>query len=159
MTKIITQGLESNIKMTFSLLDKFIEVCPTDIWAKKFGGWPVWQQVYHALAAVDFFIKDLDEPSETALFGEEEANLSVSAKVTVDKAELKTLSAKMQRRISEYAASLTDAALTQNNAGLSARMNMPTTHASTLSLIAAHTLYHLGSCDAALREHGLSGVF
>lgn len=159
MAKIITQSLDGNIKHTFGLLDKFMEVCPDDIWAKKFGGWPVWQQVYHALAAVDFFIRNLDAPAEAALFGEEESNLSVSAKATAGKAELKAMSADVQRRIDEYVASLDDEKLAQNSAGLSDRLGMPTTHAGALSLVAAHTLYHLGSCDAALREQGLSGVF
>jgi len=27
-------------------MTQFIEVCPEDIWTKKFGGWPVWQQVF-----------------------------------------------------------------------------------------------------------------
>ena len=159
MARVITQSLEGNIKHAFGLLDKFMEVCPDDIWAKKFGGWPVWQQVYHALSAVDFFIRDMDAPEQAALFGEEESNLSVSAKSTAGKAELIAMSADAQRRIDEYVASLDDESLAQNNAGLSARMSIPTTHAGALALITAHTLYHLGSCDAALRERGLPGVF
>ena len=35
MARVITQSLEGNIKHAFGLLDKFMEVCPDDIWAKK----------------------------------------------------------------------------------------------------------------------------
>ena len=159
MSAIITQSLDGNIKHVFGLLDKFMEVCPEDIWAKKFGGWPVWQQIYHALSAVDFFLRTLDAPEETPLFGGEEANLSVSAKITAGKNELLAYAAKAQERVNAYVAGLDDETLAQSNAGLTARLGMPVTHAGTLSLIAAHTLYHLGSCDAALREHGIPGVF
>ena len=31
--------------------------------------------------------------------------------------------------------------------------------AATLVMLASHTDYHIGSCDAALRDHGLPGVF
>lgn len=159
MTSIITQNLEGNIKHVYGLLNKFMDVCPDDIWAKKFGGWPVWQQVYHALAAVDFFIRPLEAPEETPLFGGEEASLSVCAKTTAGKDQLKAYAAKAEERINSYIAGLDDTKLAQSNAGLTARMGMPATHAGTLSLIAAHTLYHLGSCDAALRERGIPGVF
>ena len=159
MAGIIVQSLEGNIRHAFSLLDKFVEVCPEDLWAQKFGGWPVWQQVYHALTALDFFIRPLDAPEEALPFGEKEAGLDISAANAVSKAQLKAYAEKMYQRVDAYIASLDDAALAQSHAGLAARLGMPSTHANALCLIAAHTLYHLGGCDAALRERGLAGVF
>ena len=159
MAGIIVQSLEGNVQHAFSLLDKFIEVCPEDLWAQKFGGWPVWQQIYHALTAIDFFIRPLDAPEEAPPFGEKEASLDASAANTIGKIQLKAYAEKMYQQAAAYIASLDDAAMAQNNAGLAARIGMPSTHANALCLIAAHTLYHLGSCDAALRERGLAGVF
>ena len=159
MAGTITQSLEGNVQHAFSLLDKFVEVCPEDLWAQKFGGWPVWQQVYHALAAIDFFIRPLDAPEETPPFGDKEASLDANAANTVGKAQLKAYAEKMYQQAAAYIASLDDAALAQNHAGLAAHIGMPATHASALCLMTAHTLYHVGSCDAALRERGLPGVF
>ena len=159
MGNIIAQSLEGNIKHTFNLLDQFLEVCPENIWGKKFGGWPVWQQVYHALSALDFFTRPQDAPEGPKPFGKEEANLSGIATSTANKAKLKTYAVEMQAQTHAYIAGLDDADLARNNEGLATRMGRSITHASTLTLIAAHTLYHLGSCDAALREHGLPVVF
>lgn len=159
MAGIIVQSLEGNIRHAFNLLDKFVEVCPEDLWAQKFGGWPVWQQVYHALSALDFFIRPLDAPEEAPPFGEKEAGLDISAAAAAGKAQLKAYAQKMYQQADAYIASLDDAALAQSHTGLAARLGMPSTHADALCLMAAHTLYHLGGCDAALRERGLPGVF
>lgn len=159
MAEIITQSLEGNIKHALSLLDKFVEVCPENLWAQKFGGWPVWQQVYHALTALDFFIRPLDAPEEAPPFGEKEAGLDAEAANPAGKLQIKAYAEKMYQRVDAYIAGLDDAALAQSHAGLAARLGMPATHANALCLITAHTLYHLGICDAALRERGLAGVF
>lgn len=159
MPGIIVQSLEGNIKYVYGLLNKFMDVCPDDIWAKKFDGWPVWQQVCHTLYAVDFFTRPLEAPEETPLLGGEEASLSVCAKSTAERGEVRAYAAKTEERINAYIADLNDAKFAQSNAARTARMGMPITRSGTLSLIAAHTLYHLGSCGAALREHGIPGVF
>ena len=159
MPRRTTQSLTENIQFAFELLNKFMDVCPEDIWAKKFGGWPVWQQIYHAISALDYFCAPLGAPEGPTPFGAEEAELATLGATAPGKAEFKAYAAKAQERVKTYLSGLDDATLPQSNAGLAERMHMPATHANTLSLITAHTLYHLGSCDAALRESGLPGVF
>ena len=36
---------------------------------------------------------------------------------------------------------------------------MTWTHAAACAMLTGHVLYHLGTCDAALREEGLKGFF
>lgn len=159
MSQAIVNGLKGPIDNSFALLAKFIEVCPENIWAEKSGGWPVWQQVYHVVGAVDFFISvpglPPSEPLAKPAFGE----LSEVADITVAKNQIKTAVDEAQARIDKYVATLTDEDLAKRNEHLFAAANMDMTVAATLSLLAAHTLYHLGSCDAALRDNGLKGVF
>lgn len=38
-------------------------------------------------------------------------------------------------------------------------MDRETPHATVMILMTGHILYHPGSCDAALRENGMKGVF
>ena len=159
MKRDITQSLESNMLHAFGLMDRFVEVCPDDVWVENFGGWPVWQQVYHAFAAMGFFLRAADAPEETPPFGAVESSLRVVASGVAGKAELKEYIARAKEAAGAYASALDDAALDRPNEGFSARMNRTTTHAGVLSLIAAHTMYHLGACDAALRQRGLAGVF
>ncbi len=159
MSRVVVQSLEGTVNYAFSLMNKFVEVCPDEIWAKKCGGWPVWQQVYHSFAAIDFFLRLPDDAPEAPPYAEEVGNLDAPAKDTVSKAQLKPYIGNAQARVKNYISSLGDAELAEAHPGLSQRMGATTTHAGTVALIAAHTMYHLGSCDAALREHGLPGVF
>ena len=159
MSRIIVQSLEGSIQHAFGLVNEFLKVCPETVWAKKFGGWPVWQQVYHTFAVIDFFLPEQDAAPEAPLFASDVVKLKVTPPETPEKNVIQTLVAKAQTRAGAYAASLDDDALVQKNEGLSARFGREVTHAGTLALIGGHTMYHLGSCDAALREQGLPGVF
>ncbi len=155
----IVKSLSGNLQFTFSLVDKFLEICPDEIWSKKFGGWPVWQQIYHPFASVDFFLRPPEAPAEPPLLEEGVAELRVTPPQAPDKRMLSEFIAKSQARVMLYVATLNDATLIRLNEGPSQRMGREMTHAAVLALIGAHTMYHLGACDAALRENGLPGVF
>lgn len=159
MTKIITESLQGNIQHAFQLMDAYIETCPDKVWAKKFGTWPVWQQYYHAFTAIAFFLQQPGDPEETPPIAPLVGGLKEIATETPDKKVIKSYAQNMQAKALKYASELDDAALCLKNEGLSARFGRDISHAGTLALIASHTLYHLGSCDAALRENGIPGVF
>ena len=159
MSKIITQSLEGGVMHAFSLANEFIKVCPDTIWGKKVGGWPVWQQLFHTFGAIDFFLRDADAAEEPPVFGEGVTELKVSPAEAPSKDKVREYIEKKQAQVQAYAAKLDDAALAEKHEGLSKRFGRDVTHAGTLALIASHTMYHLGSCDAALRENGLPGVF
>lgn len=162
MSRSIVVPLQGSFEHSFSLLLKFIEVCPEDVWQKKFGGWPVWQHVYHALATMDFFVIGLEEEHIKGLFAPEAGNVG-NFEHTPDKAPSKAamqeFAALVKTKTDAYINGLLDTDLSGKNEGFSTRINMDMTHASTLSILSGHILYHLGSCDAALRERGLKGVF
>jgi len=72
--------------------------------------------------------------------------------------------ARMKAKADSYLNDLRDADLSSLNQALTARMKAhgkthDFSHSQTLALLSGHILYHLGSCDAALRERGLKGVF
>lgn len=159
MANEVLGGLKGSIDMSFKLLGDFIEVCPEDIWAETSGGWPVWQQVYHLLTAVDFFLDAPDAPEAAYLAPGEISSLRVKAENTVGKPEIKVVFTNAVEKTNACLAGLTDASLMEQNKGLQVRAQMEMNMAGTLSMLAAHTLYHLGSCDAALRNHGIPGVF
>lgn len=159
MSKVITQNLENAILHTFSLANEFLKVCPGNVWSRKFGRWPVWQQLYHAFVAMDFFVRPMDAPVESGPVSGDVGNLKVVAEEAPDMKLVREYVENSQARVREYIAGLNDAVLSDKNEGLSARMGKETSHAFTLCLLASHTMYHLGSCDAALREEGIPGVF
>lgn len=159
MSKNAVLGLQGSFLHAMGLLEQFIDVCPDDIWAKKFGGWPVWQQIYHGAAVTEFFaLRDGDAPS-APMYEQDVLLLSGSSDKVPSKMDMKKLLQTMKVVGNRYIDSLTDADLGNKNEGLSARMQREVTHAGTLALLSGHILYHLGSGDAALREAGLKGVF
>lgn len=159
MSRILVQSIEGGVFHAFSLCNEFLKACPEKVFAAKFGGWPVWQQLFHSFASIDFFLRPDGAPEEAPLFKPGVAELKEGPAEAPAKEVVLEFMEKAQKRVQEYAAGLDDAALALKNEGLSGRIGRDMTHAATLALIGSHTMYHLGSCDAALRENGLPGVF
>ena len=159
MSRAIVDNQRGSFDFAFSLMQQFMDVCPDEIWNKKFGGWPVWQQVYHALNAVDFFISEPGAEPVKALTTPDVASLKAQGDTPVSRADMKTFAALVKSAADGYMSALTDAAMLTKAEGASKRMGRETLHATVMALMIGHILYHLGSCDAALREHGLKGVF
>lgn len=150
--------MKSSLDFALSLSEKFLSICPENIWKKQFGGWPVAQQFYHGVQVVgvfgsmvcgESFADPCPEAGQLAQKGGPQASLA-QARELLDNA--KALADKM-------ATSLQDADLLAKNEGASQMMGRDTTNGAVVQLMASHLLYHLGSCDAALREEGLEGAF
>ncbi|SBW01453.1 conserved hypothetical protein [uncultured delta proteobacterium] len=159
MSRAIVDSQRGNFTFAFSLILQFIDVCPDALWGKKFGGWPIWQQVYHALNAINFFIAAPGAEPVDPLTTPEVASLNAQGDKPVTKAAMKKFAARMKAAADGYMDALTDAGMLEKAEGASLRMKRDTTHASIMALMVGHLLYHLGSCDAALRENGMKGVF
>jgi hypothetical protein len=159
MSQAIVRIQQGSFTFAFSLLQQFITVCPDDVWTKKFGGWPVWQQVYHTLAAMEFFVAAPEYEPVKGLVAPEVTMLKVVGEHSVDKAQMKAFAKDVKAVADAYMDTLTDADLAQKAEGASLRMGNEMSHAAVVALMIGHVLYHLGSCDAALREQGLKGVF
>ena len=83
----------------------------------------------------------------------------ISTAPAPDKALVKALAEKAKAATDTYVTGLDDTALPKPNKHVSSALGRPVSHVATLGMLASHTLYHVGSCDAALRDHGLPGVF
>ena len=159
MSRAIVENQRGSFDFAFSLMQQFMEVCPDEIWNKKFGGWPVWQQVYHALNAVDFFISEPGAEPIKALVSPEVGSLREQGAPPITKDAMKEFAALVKSAADGYMNALTDADMLRQADGATKRMGRETLHATVMALMIGHILYHLGSCDAALREHGMKGVF
>ena len=159
MSQAIVNSLKPQVEHAFGLLGKFIDVCPDDIWAEKSGGWPISQQIYHAVAAVDLFVAAPGEAASELLADLEVVQLTKTADQVVPREKVKAAGLKAKATVDKYLAALQDEDLPQRNETPFKKINFEMTHAGTIVLLASHTLYHLGAGDAALRNHGLKGVF
>lgn len=161
MSHAIVSALKAPIDQSFGMVKQYIEVCPENIWVETSGGWPVWQQMYHLITAVAFFTAGPDDTPAATLVEEKYCGLQECAPSTiaVTREDMQSALAQALQDIDALVAGLDDDDLTERNEGVYQRIGMEMSMAGTLVLLASHTLYHLGSCDAALRNHGIPGVF
>ena len=164
MSQSIIDGQRAEFEHAYGLVTQFIKVCPEDVWTKKFGGWPIWQQVYHALGTFQFFTLQDGETPEQGLYPQEVSNFQSAPEMAPAKKDMLEYAGRMKAKADAYIHALKDADLPGLNQGLTARIKAfgrsnEFSHSQTLAMLSGHTMYHLGSCDAALREHGLKGVF
>lgn len=161
MSHAIVNALKEPVNMSFGMVRQYIDICPENIWVETSGGWPVWQQVYHIISAVSFFTASADAAPPVALVEEKYCALQAPAPPTVviTRQDMQTALAQALQDIEALTAVLDDTQLTDRNEGFCQRLGIEVTMAATLTTLASHTLYHLGSCDAALRNHGLPGVY
>jgi hypothetical protein len=158
VVKAVISTLRANFDHGWDLLIKVIEACPAAVWDKKAGGYVFWQQLYHCFSAVDFFTLPKDGVPEPAPWKADFNGLKDAPEKTPSKEELKAYAAKMKARADAWLASLNDASLTQSHEGFSSRWGAPMNNAMTLAILSGHLSYHVGSCDAILRDNGEKGV-
>ena len=160
MSRAIVAELESPYQRAWDLMCKFMDVCPDEIWTKTNGGWPVWQQVAHTVAVLNFFI--LENDGDTIVPAPTEFGvlmLREQGQQMVSKEAMKAYGAAVKAAVDARVARLTDADLTHIQERVSKKIGRELTYGAIMVMLASHTTYHLGSCDAALRDHGLPGVF
>ena len=160
MSRAIVAELEGPYQRAFALLAQFIDVCPENVWAETNGGWPVWQQVAHAVAVLNFFVLEKDDdafvpaPAELGVL-----MLREQGQQLVSKEAMKAYGAAVKAAVDARVARLADADLTSIQERVSKKIGRELSYGAVMVMLASHTMYHLGSCDAALRDHGLPSVF
>lgn len=156
--RVVTESLKAAFDRGWGLLDQLIEVCPDSVWNKKAGGFLFWQQLYHCFGCVDYFIAPKDAASDGGPLGVEVIMFKKEPSVAPSKEEVKAFSAKMKSKADTWLDGLDDAALALPHEGFSARRGTTMTNATTLAIMAGHSMYHIGSCDAILRDCGEKSV-
>jgi hypothetical protein len=63
----------NDYRAVFQMVCRAIELCPDSLWNERTNEPPFWQQAYHTIWAVDFYLTDSPEKSRTPAFVEGEA--------------------------------------------------------------------------------------
>lgn len=156
--RAITDALKANFDRGWGFLNQIIDVCPEAVWSKKAGGYLFWQQIYHCFACVEYFLGPKDGKPEMGPMGMEVAMFKTTPATKVTKDEVRAFGAKMKEKVDNWIASLDDAALSQIHEGFTARRGVPMSNAMVLAIMSGHSSYHIGHCDAILRDNGEKGV-
>lgn len=158
MANSFVKNYQGQMAFAIGLYKKYLEICPQDVWREKFGGWPVAQQIYHALAATVMFMASItgkmpENPAPTL------GDLNNRAETPAPREQAARLLANIETALEEMFADLSDEDLLKKNDQASQMLGRDTSNAAVIELMTCHLQYHLGSCDAALRQRGLEGAF
>lgn len=143
----------------FSLIEKQIDVCPDSLWKQNAGGYPFWQQMLHVIACVELYALQEGEASRQTRYDESVVMLSRLPQKEMSKEDMRSLACDMKELAHAFIASQTTASLTARHSRMSRLLGTDRTNQHALIGLVRHACYHLGCCDALLREHGFSGVY
>jgi hypothetical protein len=152
--KTATGALEAQFGHSIEMIALEIEACPEELWGRKAGGFPFWQQLLHALCGSLFWLRPSGDGFEEPYPGRRLfPELDGIPEGEVSKAEMRELAESVRSRAARFFAESDDLGLHQ-----------PCPAYPGISRLEAicgqlrHLMYHAGACDAALRERGFAAV-
>jgi hypothetical protein len=155
------QYFKDDVERFWGMMEEQIEVCPDVLWNKKAGGFVFWQQILHSIGCAEIYaLENPDLPlSVMSEYSTEVVMLNKTPDANVSKTTLREVSSRVKKLVIVFLDGLTP----QNIGGQHERMTrrlgrLQTRQHAALALI-RHCCYHLGCCDAALREQGVRGVY
>ena len=148
----ITGLIKAQFEVSFAMLADEIEACPDSLWLEKAGGFPIWQQILHALHGAAYWLRPGSEEFPEPFPGRKlYPELDGEAEGSVSKEELLSFAREVESRARRFFSLLRDEELQ--------RPSWIEPSARTFDLIAGqlrHLMYHAGHCDSALRERGIA---
>lgn len=149
---------KEGLDRTLALYEKFLRICPEEVWNEKFGGWYVSQQLYHAIGASSTFAATFTGEPITG-YQQEAGQLTRGNEITPTMQQAQQLLEAVNLALQKTFEILKDDDLLKLNPRACKGMGREITNARVLGLLDGHMLYHLGTCDAALRQRGMEGAF
>lgn len=153
MGRRAVSALERHLVPSLTMLRRVVERCPDDaLWLDDSGDYPLWQQVYHAVFFVDFWLReDYTTPGwQTRTFDKSlEVDLGKPSGDHLGRAEMLEYIDCVTEKVRRYCAALDDS-----------RLDQPITSRSELAYIDAlllqvrHVMYHVGNCNRMLKQAG-----
>jgi hypothetical protein len=64
MKRLITEALRNQFDSTFHMARVLVKVCPEEIWAATYNEVPFWQQVFHYVYYIDFWMRETYDDNE-----------------------------------------------------------------------------------------------
>lgn len=159
MSNVVLESLLGQYRHGWGFFEEFCKTCPDAIWAESTGKFPAWQHVYHAAECVYFFFAPEQMPSRTPAYAQDVMMFKDLKQPACPKDKMSGILKEANKYAEKFFATLSDATLGNLHAGLSKRLGQPFTNAGVIGCAIGHNFYHFGNCDAALRTHGLEGLY
>jgi hypothetical protein len=146
--------LERNLNPALDMLAKMMDYCPEELWLETRGGFPFWQQVYHAYESMDWWMTRDHEHYQTPDFGKDiTADLDQTCTGYLTRAEMARYAQELRIKVVEFFREMNDATLLAPY-----HDNSPDSNCDMILCQIRHLQYHIGHCNSILREQGLTAV-
>jgi len=141
------------------MMEHIVNNCPVDLWEAKNGGFPFWQQVYHSLESVDYWLRE----NYNSIYDDEAPKVwnpkkNVTAELNENIVASRDSLTKME--LQHYLGCLYEKADTFFNNLNDNRLKMPIaednfefTYLDIINMQVRHVMYHVGHCICILRTH------
>lgn len=156
MNRIITEALRNQFDSTFHMARVLVDVCPDDIWATSYNDVPFWQQVFHYVYYIDYWMRTSYDGSEwrsmifddtytTDLYAESYEGLLITKEKMISYLDA------IQIKTTGIFDDLTDDNLATSVFGDDPQF----TYADVIVGQIRHIMYNIGYLNGILREHDL----
>jgi len=155
MPKPLTEVLRHQFDSTLHMARVLTDVCPGDVWVVSYNGVPFWQQVFHFVWFIDFWMREtyddgewrvmvFDDAYSTDLYADSYEGLFISRE------EMRTYLDAIQAKTTRLFNRLSDEALS-----ISMRIDdMLLTYTDIITGQLRHIMYNIGYLNGILRAQG-----
>ncbi len=146
----IVMVMQRQLSLCLLMLQRVIEATPDEIWPKVRGGYVYWQQIYHALHGAVYWLR-----TEHTLYTEPFSDLNLYPELdgipehTLSKEDLIQLLQDATRLAVDFFEDMTTQKLSESSEVFSEITNL-----DVICMQIRHLQYHIGHCNAILRESG-----
>lgn len=141
--------------LSLGMLGSLIQDSPEEVWSQKRGGYVYWQQLLHALTGTKYWLRSgraepfIEPFADRSVYPE----LEKDPESTLTRAELTTLLEDVRSCASRFFDGLSPQSLSAPAAAYE-----KITTLDVICMQIRHLHYHVGHCDAILRELGYPGT-
>lgn len=156
MNRLITEALRNQFDSTFHMARILVKVCPEKIWAASYNEVPFWQQVFHYVYFIDFWMREKYDDSEwrTMIFDDAyttDLYADSYERLFISQAKMLGYLDAIQMKTTCLFDNLNDETLSTSVYG----NNPQYTYANVIIGQIRHIMYNIGYLNGILRELGL----
>jgi hypothetical protein len=134
---------------SFAMLREIIDICPQGLWESVSGGYPFWQQIMHTLMGTQYWLRESAELISEPDFGLGKVpDLGSVPDFILSREQVRNFADEVAISAWKHLDSMNDEKLIRASA-----VNPKTTYLDNIIGQIRHIQYHVGHCDAILREH------
>lgn len=150
--ELMLDHIRTHFDLSYDMLLNQIEICPDTLWDDRVSGFVFWQQILHVLAGVDFWTRseqgDFKEPFKSRKVYPE---LEKAPMGFISRREMRIYAGEVYSQVESLFEEKNDPWLLEKNPLYNKISNI-----DVIEMQIRHIQYHIGHCDASLRERNFS---